>query len=106
MTLWFYQVRPGVCLARFSFGALRFRCFIQVGSVLVEKIAQAMNKLDSTVNAYRQLLNEVDDWFTTCLQAGGSTLSCRGGCSACCRALFDITLLDAWMLKEAFADLT
>jgi len=65
-----------------------------------------MQKLASTVNAYRHLLYEVDDWFTTCLQAGDSTLSCRGGCSACCRALFDITLLDAWLLKEAFADLT
>ena len=64
-----------------------------------------MQKLFPIVNSYRQLLNEVDAWFTTCLQAGGSTLSCRGGCSACCRALFDITLLDAWLLKEAFADL-
>ena len=32
-------------------------------------------------------------------------LSCRGGCSACCRALFDITLLDAWLLKEALSGL-
>ena len=64
-----------------------------------------MQKLASTVNAYHQLLNEIDVWFTSCLQAGGSTLSCRGGCSACCRALFDITLLDAWLLKEAFAGL-
>lgn len=64
-----------------------------------------MQKLASTVNAYRQLLQEIDEWFTMCLQVGGSTLSCRGGCSSCCRALFDITLLDAWLLKEAFAGL-
>ncbi len=56
-----------------------------------------------SITAYRQLLGEVDVWFTACLQAGGSTLACRGGCSACCRALFDISLLDAWLLKEAFS---
>ena len=56
-----------------------------------------------TINAYRQLLGEVDAWFLTCLQAGGSTLACRAGCSSCCRALFDITLLDAWLLKGAFS---
>lgn len=64
-----------------------------------------MQKRASTLQAYRQLLDEVDTWFTTCLQAGGSTLACRGGCSACCRGLFDITLLDAWQLKAAFAAL-
>jgi len=64
-----------------------------------------MQKLSSTVNAYHRLLSEVDEWFTICLQAGGSTLSCRGGCSSCCRALFDITLLDAWLLKDAFSGL-
>lgn len=64
-----------------------------------------MQKLASTLLAYRQLLGEVDSWFTNCLQAGGSTLACRAGCSACCRALFDITLLDAWLLQEAFAGL-
>ncbi len=54
---------------------------------------------------YRRLLGEVDEWFNRCLQAGGSALSCRGGCSACCRGLFDITLLDAFLLKNAFASL-
>lgn len=64
-----------------------------------------MQIIDSTLNAYRQLLDEVDVWFNNCLQVGGSALACRGGCSACCRALFDITLLDAWLLQGAFAAL-
>ena len=64
-----------------------------------------MQKLEVTLKLYGELLGEVDRWFTTCLQAGGSTLACRGGCSACCRGLFDITLLDAWLLKQAFAGL-
>ncbi|MGK2904926.1 MAG: YkgJ family cysteine cluster protein [Desulfuromonadales bacterium] len=63
-----------------------------------------MQKLAPTLHAYRMLLGEVDTWFTSCLHAGGSSLSCRGGCSACCRALFDISLLDAWLLKEGFAN--
>jgi Fe-S-cluster containining protein len=54
---------------------------------------------------YRRLLSEVDDWFNRCLQAGDSALSCRSGCSACCRGLFDITLLDAFLLKKAFVEL-
>ena len=64
-----------------------------------------MQKLAPTLHAYRMLLGEVDTWFTSCLRAGGPSLSCRGGCSACCRALFDISLLDAWLLKEGFASL-
>ena len=55
---------------------------------------------------YRRLLGQVDAWFTGCLEAGGTALSCRGGCSACCRGLFDITLLDAFLLKDAFRSLT
>ena len=58
------------------------------------------------ISSYRRLLGEVDDWFARCLQAGGSALACRCGCSSCCRGLFDITLLDAWLLKKAFAGLT
>ena len=54
---------------------------------------------------YRRLLGQVDAWFTGCLEAGGTALSCHGGCSACCRGLFDITLLDAVLLKNAFASL-
>ena len=54
---------------------------------------------------YRELLGEVDGWFSNCLRAGGTSLACRGGCSACCRGLFDITLLDAWLLKDGFAAL-
>lgn len=58
-----------------------------------------------TERQYRRLLGRVDAWFSGCLEAGGTALSCRGGCSACCRGLFDITLLDAVLLKNAFAAL-
>lgn len=64
-----------------------------------------MQKNNAVLIAYQQLLGEVDDWFMGCLRVGGESLSCRAGCSACCRGLFDITLLDAWMMKGAFAAL-
>lgn len=54
---------------------------------------------------YRGLLDHVDTWFRRCLEAGGTAFACRAGCSACCRGLFDITLLDAHLLQRAFASL-
>ena len=57
--------------------------------------------------SYRLLLAEIDAWFAACLAAAPQgTLACRQGCSACCRGLFDITLLDAFLLKEGFAQLS
>jgi Fe-S-cluster containining protein len=64
-----------------------------------------MQKVSTVITLYGELLGEVDCWFTNCLQSGAGSLACRGGCSACCRGLFDITFLDAWLLKEAFARL-
>ena len=72
-----------------------------------------MNKLNKspiipqpTIAAYRALLAEIDAWFENCLaSAPTGTLACRKGCSACCRGLFDITLLDAFLLREGFAQL-
>lgn len=63
-------------------------------------------KIDHDIErTYRSLLGDVDEWFRRCLDAGETALACRGGCSACCRGLFDITLLDAFLLKDAFASL-
>jgi Fe-S-cluster containining protein len=58
------------------------------------------------IGAYRELLAEIDGWFDNFLRtAPADTLACRPGCSACCRGLFDITLLDAFLLKEGLAGL-
>ena len=51
---------------------------------------------------YGILLEEVDEWFIHAAGLAGPDLSCRKGCSACCRGLFDITLLDACYLKSGF----
>jgi Fe-S-cluster containining protein len=58
------------------------------------------------INAYKALLGEIDVWFEKCLAAAPpGVLACHQGCSACCRGLFDITLLDAFLLREGFAQL-
>ncbi len=54
------------------------------------------------LDEYRELLLTVDDWFDRCLQAAGCHIRCARGCSECCRGLFDITLLDAALLKSGF----
>lgn len=62
--------------------------------------------LRSLLDEYRALLGEIDVWFDSCLQAAPpGVLACRKGCSACCRGLFDITLLDAFLLQDGFARL-
>jgi Fe-S-cluster containining protein len=66
----------------------------------------AMHGLQTLLDSYRGLLSEIDTWYESCLQAAPlGTLACRKGCSACCRGLFDITLLDACLLKAGFAQL-
>ena len=59
----------------------------------------AMNEL---LDRYGDLLREVDVWFARCLDKHSEMITCRNGCSECCRGLFDITLLDALYLKRGF----
>jgi Fe-S-cluster containining protein len=54
------------------------------------------------LGCYGTLLQEVDEWFLKASASSGANVSCRTGCSACCRGLFDITLLDACFLKSGF----
>lgn len=55
---------------------------------------------------YLYLLGEADTWFTRCQSASGDNIACRRGCTGCCRGLFDITLLDAALLRRGFDRLT
>lgn len=56
--------------------------------------------MNEILNQYRGLLAETDQWFHRCLARSGDRIHCAAGCSDCCRGLFDITLLDAALLKE------
>jgi Fe-S-cluster containining protein len=62
--------------------------------------------LSAIIANYRQLLHRVDAWFDHCLAAAGAHIACSQGCSGCCRGLFDITILDAYLLQQGFATLT
>lgn len=57
--------------------------------------------MNDIVYQYRQLLAAVDAWFARCQSLPGGGTGCRG-CAECCRGLFDITLLDATMLRQGF----
>ncbi|SKA09027.1 Putative zinc-or iron-chelating domain-containing protein [Trichlorobacter thiogenes] len=65
-----------------------------------------MSDISSILARYQELLSEVDTWFTHCSLAAGDQIACQRGCSACCRGLFDITLLDARLLREGFEQLS
>ena len=58
--------------------------------------------MDDILDRYESLLGEVDGWFEACLSRHAGLIACHRGCSACCRGLFDITLLDALCLKRGF----
>lgn len=58
--------------------------------------------MDDILDRYAGLLREVDRWFAGCLRRHGGLIECHNGCSACCRGLFDITLLDALHLRRGF----
>lgn len=60
--------------------------------------------MNDILSQYRHLLAGVDAWFARCQPLFGSGSGCRG-CAECCRGLFDITLLDATMLRQGFARL-
>ncbi|APG23597.1 MAG: YkgJ family cysteine cluster protein [Syntrophotalea acetylenica] len=61
--------------------------------------------LDAIALRYRHLLETVDAWFAQCKMQVGDRIRCGEGCSACCRGLFDITLLDAYLLQQGYSRL-
>ena len=58
--------------------------------------------VNALLDRYGILLGEVDAWFGRCLDTFPDLITCRNGCSECCRGLFDITLLDACYLRRGF----
>jgi Fe-S-cluster containining protein len=58
--------------------------------------------MEQILKKHEELLAQVDDWFSRSMQLYPEKIACQSGCSACCRSLFDITLLDAYYLKLGF----
>lgn len=62
--------------------------------------------MDDLLEEYQNLLARIDAWFDRSLAtAGPRQIACARGCSGCCRGLFDITLLDAFLLQQGFGTL-
>lgn len=59
--------------------------------------------MQDILTEYRQLLRGIDGWFARCIELSGDQIACRQGCSACCRGLFEISLLDAALMQSGFA---
>ena len=58
--------------------------------------------MEQILKQHKELLAQVDGWFARSMDLYPEKISCRSGCSACCRSLFDITLMDAYYLKSGF----
>ena len=58
-----------------------------------------MNEL---LQRYRTLLATIDLWFAAKQDEMPNAIVCADGCSDCCRGLFDISLLDARLLRAGF----
>jgi Fe-S-cluster containining protein len=54
---------------------------------------------------YEKMAAEADALFATVKQACSEQVSCREGCSDCCHALFDLSLVEAMYLNAKFAEL-
>ena len=61
-----------------------------------------MNEL---LQRYRTLLATIDLWFAAKQGEMPTAIVCSNGCSGCCRGLFDISLLDARLLRAGFDQL-
>jgi Fe-S-cluster containining protein len=61
-----------------------------------------MNEL---LQRYRALLTTLDLWFAARQAELPTAIVCSDGCSGCCRGLFDISLLDARLLRTGFDQL-
>lgn len=68
-------------------------------------MSQGSPELNDIALQYREVLETVDAWFARCKLEAGDHIRCDKGCSSCCRGLFDITLLDAYLLQMGFLQL-
>lgn len=63
------------------------------------------SSFETILENYCELLKTVDRWFAHSAKSAEDAVLCGKGCSSCCRGLFDITLLDAFYLRQGFEGL-
>lgn len=59
-------------------------------------------KIQEILDHYSELLTQLDTWYDRCQSVFPDQIQCQRGCCECCRSLFDITLVDAMLLKSGF----
>lgn len=59
-------------------------------------------ELDGYFKKYEALVQQVDAAFDKVKEAYGECVTCKVGCSDCCHALFDLTLIEAIYIKNKF----
>lgn len=58
--------------------------------------------LEPYFEKYRSLVQQVDAVFKQVQEEYGECVACKVGCSDCCHALFDLTLIEAMFIKNQF----
>ena len=58
--------------------------------------------LEPYFNKYKAIVDQVDEVFKKVQEEHGECVRCRVGCSDCCHALFDLTLIEAMYIKAQF----
>lgn len=58
--------------------------------------------LSAVFQAYEQLRHEADSLFERVRTSNPDCVLCREGCADCCRALFDLSLVEAMYINQAF----
>lgn len=61
-------------------------------------------KLEPVFDQYKKLRLEVDALFSHLANNYPDCVKCKPGCSDCCHALFDLSLVEAMYLNQIFAD--
>jgi Fe-S-cluster containining protein len=60
---------------------------------------------DPAAASYRDLLQQLDSWFTRSSTRNPGVVPCHSGCSACCHGPFDISVADTLLIRDAVARL-
>jgi len=61
--------------------------------------------INHILSEYGRLLSQVDRWFASVQRKHPKEVVCGKGCYDCCLGLFDISLLDAYYLRQGFNQL-
>lgn len=62
--------------------------------------------LNPSAQIYKELLEQLDEWFLAARGRHPDVVPCRSGCTACCHGPFDINAADVLLLREGLQTLS